>query len=88
MEVFGRSGQGCFDVIYNIGALTNLLTSKAILVLPSTGLPNYEQFFVIEIVRTIRLVCFGFLMPLALVYIRVAFKMRENICTNICTTIS
>ena len=69
MGVLGESRQGCFDVINNIGAFTNFLTSKAFLVLPSTGLPNYKQLFVIEIVCTIQLVCFGVLMPLALVYI-------------------
>ena len=43
MGVLGKSRQGCFGVVNNIGAITNLLTSKAILVLPSTGLSNYEQ---------------------------------------------
>ena len=69
MGVFGKSRHGCVDVIYNIGVCTNFLTSKAILVLPSTGLSNYEHPFVIETVHTMQLVCFGFLMPLALVYI-------------------
>ena len=31
MGVLGKSRQGCVGVINNIGALTNLLTSKAIL---------------------------------------------------------
>ena len=48
-------------VINNISALTNLLTSKAILVLPSTGLPNYEQLFIIETVHIIQLVYFVFI---------------------------
>ena len=61
MGVLGKSGQGCVGVINNIGALTNLLTSKAILVLPSTDLPNYEQLFIIETVHIIQLVYFVFI---------------------------
>ena len=61
MGVLGKSGQGCVGVINNISALTNLLTSKAILVLPSTGLPNYEQLFIIETVHIIQLVYFVFI---------------------------
>ena len=61
MGVLGKSRQGCVGVINNIGALTNLLTSKAILVLPSTDLPNYEQLFIIETVHIIQLVYFVFI---------------------------
>ena len=60
-RVLGKSRQGCVGVMNNISALTNFLTSKAILVLPSTGLSNYEQLFVIETVHTIQLVSFGFI---------------------------
>ena len=40
MGVLGKSRQGCVGMINNICALTDLLTSKAILMLPSTGLPT------------------------------------------------
>ena len=60
MGVLGKSRQRCIGVINNISALTNRLTSKAILVSPSTGLSNYEHLFVIETVHTIQLVCFEF----------------------------
>ena len=65
MGVLGKSRQGCVGVINNIGALTNLLTSKAILVLPSTDLPNYEQLFIIETVHIIQLVYFVFIISSA-----------------------
>ena len=41
MGVLGKSRQGCVGVINNIGALTNLLTSKAILVLPNPSAYMY-----------------------------------------------
>ena len=44
MGVLGKSRQGCVGVINNIGALTNLLTSKAILVLPNTSAYVYSLF--------------------------------------------
>ena len=37
MGVLGKSMQGCVGVIHNISALTNLLTSKAILMLPTVA---------------------------------------------------
>ena len=61
MGVLRKSRQGCVGVINNIGALTNFLTSKAILVLPTTDLPNYEQLFIIETVHIIQLVYFVFI---------------------------
>ena len=74
MGVLGKSRQVSIGVINNIGVLTNLLTSKAILVL-LVQVANYEWLFVSEIVHKRQLVCFGFLLPLALVYLWVAFKM-------------
>ena len=42
-------------------AFTNFLAGKAILLLPGTGLPNYEQLFITEIVHTMQLVCLEFI---------------------------
>ena len=55
MGVLGKSRQGFVCVINNI--LTNLLTSEASLMLPTTGLPNYKQLFIIETVHTMQLMC-------------------------------